>query len=73
MSPCPSLFLDKNLVIKNNGKDMIYNSHWDAFPLKPILLDVILITLDLFMHDSEDASRTFWSNTLQMTQKCRLD
>jgi hypothetical protein len=37
------------------------------------LLDVILITLDLFMHDSEDASRTFWSNTLQMTQKCRLD
>jgi hypothetical protein len=31
------------------------------------LLDVILITLDLFVHASGDASRTFWSNTLQMT------
>ncbi len=55
---------------------MIYNSHGDAFPLKPILLDVILITLDLFVHDSGDASRTFQLNTLQMTlitQKCRFD
>jgi hypothetical protein len=55
---------------------MIYNNHGDGFPLKHIVFDVVLITLDLFVHDSGDASRTFRSNTLQMTfitQKCRLD